>query len=71
MKDRQSLVKVKSNKQALKQIKIANYAMKEILENLEPDLTELNQLIYATACVVNPKTNNNCKPKANKCKNSK
>ena len=71
MKDRQSLVKVKSNKQALKQIKIANYAMKEILEELEPDLTELNQLIYATACVVNPKTNNNSKPKTNKCKKPK
>ena len=30
MEDRQSLVKVRNNKQALKQIKIANYAMKEI-----------------------------------------
>ena len=49
MKEKQSLVKVKSNKQALKQIKIAIYAMKEILEELEPDLIELNQLIYATA----------------------
>ena len=70
MNDRHSLVKVKSNKQALKQIKIANYAMKGILE-LEPDLTELNQLIYAIACVVNPKTNNNSKPKAKICKKPK
>ena len=30
MEERQSLVKAKSNKQVLKQIKIENYAMKEI-----------------------------------------
>ena len=28
------------------------------LEELDPDLTELNQLIYATAYVVSVKTNN-------------
>ena len=71
MKDRQSLVKVKSNKQTLKQIKIANYAMKEVLEELGPDLTELDQLIYPTACVVNPKTNNDSIPKPKKCKKPK
>ena len=73
MKDRQSLVKVKNNKQTLKQIKIANYAMKEILEEFEPDLTELNQLIYAVAYVISSKTNNNKdkKHKLNKRKKPK
>ena len=54
-----SLVKVKNNEQTLKQMKIANYAMKEILDELEPDFTELNQLIYAAAYVISSKTNNN------------
>ena len=73
MKDRESLVKVRNNKQALKQIKIANYAMKEILEELEPDFTELNQLVYATAYVVSSQTNNykDTKHRPNKCKNPK
>ena len=73
MKDRHSLVKVKNNKQILKQIKIANYAIKEILEEFEADLTELNQLIYVVAYVISSKTNNNKdkKPKLNKCKNPK
>ena len=72
MKDRESLVKVRNNKQALKQIKIAKYAMKEILE-LEPDFTELNQLVYATAYVVSSQTNNykDTKHRPNKCKNPK
>ena len=73
MKDRQSLVKIRNNKQALKQIRIANYAMKEILEEFEPDLTELNQLIYATAYVVSSQINkyNDKKPRPNKCKKPK
>jgi len=73
MKDRQSLVKIRNNKQALKQIKIANYAMKEILEEFEPDLTEMNQLIYATAYVVSSQTNNfkDKKSKPNNCKKPK
>ena len=41
MKDRQSLVKERNNKQALKQIKIANYAMKEICEQTRvPEVKE-------------------------------
>ena len=73
MKDRQSLVKVRNTKQALKQMMIANHAMKEILEELEPDLTESNQLVYATAYVVSYQTNNykNKKPGPNKCKKPK
>ena len=73
MKDRQSLVKIRNNKQALKQIKIANYAMKKILEEFEPDLTEMNQLIYATAYVVSSQTNNfkDKKSKPNNCKKPK
>ena len=72
MKDRQSLVKVRNNKQALKQIEIANYTMKEVLEEFEPDLTEMN-LIYATAYVVSSKTNNfkDKKPKPNEFKKPK
>ena len=45
--------------------------MKDILEELEPDLTDLNQLIYATAYVVREKTNNNSKYKPKKCKKPK
>ena len=73
MKERQSLVKIKDNKQALKQIKIANYTMKEILEEFEPDLTAMNQVIYATAYVVSSQTNNfkDKKSKPNNCKKPK
>ena len=42
MKERPSLARFKSNKQTLKQMKIANYVMKEVFKELESNLTELN-----------------------------
>ena len=36
------------------QIKLANYAIEEILLYFKPNLTFLNEIIYTTATLINP-----------------
>ena len=46
-KDRSPLKKAKTDKNNIMQMKMANYAI-DFLQNFEPNLTLLNEIIYTT-----------------------
>ena len=52
MEDRESLRKVNNNKHSKEQVRLGNIATRKILEDLKPNLTQLNEIIYASAKVL-------------------
>ena len=52
MKERESLCKITLNKKAKKKIEQGNQALEAILQEIEPDLTRYNEIVYATAKVL-------------------
>ena len=66
MNKREILHKIQSNKNTKLNIKTANIAIKEILKMREPNLNELNNLIYATAKAVTKEGTGSKKRKDNK-----
>ena len=55
MSERQPLPKIKTTKATRNVIKIYNFAMNMLLAEKPPDLTELNQIMYATAAAATEK----------------
>ena len=54
-KDSAPLKKIKKLTSNLMQIKVANYAI-DLLQDVKPNITLLNEILYTTATVISPVT---------------
>ena len=65
---REPLRKIQNNKKNQVKIRIGNQALREIIKTIEPNINQLNNVIYATAKVITDECTNKKKRKENKRK---
>ena len=58
MNDREHLPKIQNNSKNKKKIRLSNEEMRQIIKSTKPDITGLNEIIYATAKTISPKCSN-------------
>ena len=63
MNDREHLPKIQNNNKSKKKIRVGNEAMRQIIVSTKPDITGLNEIMYATAKTISPKCSNKKKRK--------